>query len=70
MIMGETLALGFLPTVQLKFAELLVKECTDVIDSNTPCFDLNESRDPWNQGYEQAMMDCIHHLKEHFGIEE
>jgi len=49
-----------------KFAELIVKECGQVLVDNTPVVDLIED---WDKGYDRAMNDSIHHIYEHFGIE-
>ena len=50
-----------------KFAELIVRECGQVLVDNTPVVDLVEE---WDKGYDRAMNDCIHHIYEHFGVEE
>ena len=50
-----------------KFAELIVWECGQVLVDNTPVVDLIED---WDKGYDRAMNDCIHHIYEHFGVEE
>ena len=50
-----------------KFAELIVQECGQVLVDNTPVVDLVED---WDKGYDRAMNDCIHHIYEHFGVEE
>lgn len=55
-------------TVDLqKFAELIVKECGQVLVDNTPVENLVED---WDKGYDRAMNDCIHHIYEHFGVED
>jgi hypothetical protein len=52
-----------------KLAELLVKECVQTIIDNTPA--LNPEVDTvWELGYNRAMKDCVHHITEHFGVEE
>ena len=50
-----------------KFAELIVRECGQVLVDNTPVVDLVED---WDKGYDRAMNDCIHHIYEHFGVDE
>jgi hypothetical protein len=50
-----------------KFAELIVRECGQTLVDNTPVVDLDND---WNKGYDRAMNDCIHHIYEHFGVEE
>lgn len=52
-----------------KFAELIVKECAQTLIDNTPVLDEYESQEDWDRGYGRAMRDCIHHIKEHFGVE-
>ena len=49
------------------FAELIVKECGQVLVDNTPVVDLVED---WDLGYDRAMNDCIHYIYEHFGLEQ
>lgn len=51
-----------------KFAELLIKECTQTLEDNLPMFDCTEWEEDWNKGYYRGMEDCMHHIKEHFGI--
>jgi hypothetical protein len=52
-----------------KFAELIIRECVQTLLDNTPMLDENESLEDWNKGYIRAMLDCEHHIKEHFGVE-
>ena len=52
-----------------KFAELIVRECAQTLIDNTPVLDEYESQEDWDRGYGRAMRDCIHHIKEHFGVE-
>ncbi len=52
-----------------KFAELIVRECVQTLRDNTPVLDENESLEDWNKGYIRAMLDCEHHITEHFGVE-
>lgn len=52
-----------------KFAELIVRECVQTLRDNTPVLDENESLEDWNKGYIRAMLDCEHHITEHFGLE-
>ena len=54
-----------------KFAELIVRECVQTLLDNTPELFTNEAaEEDWDKGYDQAMRDCVHHIKEHFGVEE
>ena len=54
-----------------EFAELLIRECVQTLIDNTPERYTNESaEEDWDKGYDQAMRDCIHYIREHFGVEE
>ena len=54
-----------------KFAELIVQECVQTLIDNTPERYTNESaEEDWDKGYDRAMKDCVHHIQEHFGVEE
>jgi hypothetical protein len=48
------------------FAELIVKECVQTLLDNTP---EQSAEEDWDKGYDRAMRDCVHHIKEHFGVE-
>lgn len=52
-----------------KFAQLIVLECVQTLIDNTPERYTNESaEEDWDKGYDRAMKDCVHHIKEHFGV--
>lgn len=52
-----------------KFAELIVAECVQTLLDNTPDLFTNEvAEEDWDKGYDRAMRDCVHHIKEHFGV--
>ena len=51
-------------TVQEKFAELIVRECADII-GKVP----NGYRDYRNQIEDAMRNDCIQAIQEHFGVE-
>ena len=54
-----------------KFAELIIQECVQTLLDNTPELFTNEAaEEDWDKGYDRAMRDCVHHIKEHFGVEE
>jgi len=54
-----------------KFAELVVGECIQTLVDNTPRASYKWSaEEDWDRGYDQAMRDCVHHIQEHFGVEE
>jgi len=54
-----------------KFAELIVRECVQTLLDNSPELFTNEAaEEDWDKGYDRAMRDCVHHIKEHFGVEE
>ena len=57
---------GWMDLYHQKFAELIVRECGQVLVDNTPI--VNQVED-WDKGYDRAMNDCIHHIYEHFGVE-
>ncbi len=48
-----------------KFAELIVKECIDKIQSNRKIYNPSE----WDQGADWGLNDSINTIKEHFGVE-
>jgi len=53
-----------------KFAELIVQECVQTLLDNSPELFTNEAaEEDWDKGYDRAMRDCVHHIKEHFGVE-
>ena len=54
-----------------RFAELIVRECVQTLIDNTPERYTNEvAEEDWDKGYDRAMRDCVHHIQEHFGVEE
>ena len=54
-----------------RFALLIVRECVQTLIDNTPERYTNESaEEDWDKGYDRAMTDCVHHIKEHFGFKE
>ena len=53
-----------------KFAELIVRECIQTLRDNTPVVDEHDSVEDWDRGYIRGIVDCEHHIKEHFGVEE
>ena len=54
-----------------KFAELIVRDCVQTLIDNTPERYTNEAaEEDWDKGYDRAMKDCVHHIQEHFGVEE
>ena len=48
-----------------KFAELIVKECADIVEGLSPGYD-----DYRNQIEDAFRRDCVEKIKEHFGVEE
>ena len=59
-----------IPSWTEKFAELIVLECVQTLKDNTPVIDEHDSVEDWDRGYDRAMKDCVHHIQEHFGVEE
>lgn len=51
------------------FAELIVRECIQTLRDNTPVIGEHDSVEDWDRGYIRAMVDCEHHIEEHFGFE-
>lgn len=47
------------------FAELIVKECADIVEGLSPGYD-----DYRNQIEDAFRRDCVEKIKEHFGVEE
>ncbi len=52
-----------------KFAELIVRECVQTLRDNTPVLEEDVTPEDWDKGYIRAMVDCEHHIREHFGVE-
>lgn len=54
-----------------RFAKVIVRECVQTLIDNTPELYTNEvAEEDWDKGYDRAMRDCVHHIQEHFGVEE
>ena len=54
-----------------KFAELIVRECLDIVEAQKESLCDNENT--WcdqDYGYEQAVNDSVDMVKKHFGVEE
>jgi len=52
-----------------RFAELIVQECIQTLLDNTSSEYTNEvAEEDWDRGYDRAMKDCVHHIKEHFEV--
>ena len=52
-----------------RFAKLIIQECVQTLRDNTPVVDEHDSVEEWDRGYIRAMVDCEHHIEEHFGVE-
>jgi hypothetical protein len=51
------------------FAQAIIRECVQTLLDNTPEQFINEAaEEDWDRGYDQAMKDSVHHIKEHFGV--
>ena len=60
-----------LPAQLNRFAELIVRECVQTLIDNTPARYTNEvAEEDWDKGYDRAITDCVHHIQEHFGVEQ
>jgi hypothetical protein len=55
----------FQGTIAGKFAELIVGECTKVVENLSPGYD-----DYRNQIEDAFRRDCVEQMKQHFGVEE
>ena len=56
---------------EIKFAELLIKECITIVDEQKEC--LHEEQQYWHDrdyGYEMAVNDASKGIKQFFGVEE
>ena len=54
-----------------RFARKIVEECVQTLVVNMPELYTNEvAEEDWDKGYDQAMKDCVHHILDHFEIEE
>ena len=54
-----------------KFAELLIKECINIVEEQKEC--LHEEQQYWHDrdyGYEMAVNDASKGIKQFFGVEE
>ena len=51
---------------QEKFAELIVKECVNVIDDVYNC----AGQGAWYEGYLSGIAECKRKTEEHFGVDE
>lgn len=68
---GDPRIYEFTPEKLEKFAELIVRECIQTLIDNTPERYTNEAaEEDWDKGYDRAMKDCVHHIQEHFGVEQ
>jgi hypothetical protein len=54
-----------------KFAELIVKECSQLIlDKKMGDLGDNPGVKEWEEGYNEAVHDCYYLIRKHFGVEE
>jgi hypothetical protein len=53
-----------------KLCELTVNECIQTIDRTTPPSNSSVITDDWTMGYNQAMIDCVNHIKVHFDLKD
>ena len=68
---GDPQIYEFTPEKLEKFVESIVRECVQTLIDNSPAIYTNEvAEEEWDKGYDRAMTDCVHHIKEHFGVEE
>ena len=60
-----TLTHSQLSILKDKFAELLVRECVNVVENLSPGYD--DYRDQIEDAFR---VDCVEQIKQHFGVEE
>ena len=53
-----------------KFAELIVKECADILMKPEYAMNHPEELGDYNKGWVNGRLIGIEHIKEHFGVEE
>ena len=53
-----------------KFAELIVRECCQLIDDATPVYSLENLQEDYCQGNLDGYRSALLEIKEHFGVEE
>jgi len=53
-----------------KFAELLIRECLDIVDSRNGWINDENQDSQFVYGYETAIRHCSVFIKAHFGVEE
>lgn len=53
-----------------KFAELIVKECVDILMKPEYAMKHPEELSKYNEGWVNGRLLGIEHIKEHFGVEE
>jgi hypothetical protein len=58
-------------TVYEKFAELIVRECAQLIlDKKMGDLGDNPGVKEWEEGYNEAVHDCYYLIRKHFGVKE
>ena len=61
----------FQPVWSEKFAELIVRECAQLIlDKKMGDLGDNPGVKEWEEGYNEAVHDCYYPIRKHFGVEE
>ena len=54
-----------------KFAELIIKECSQLIlDETMGDLGDNPGVKEWEEGYNEAVHDCYYRIRHEFGVEE
>ena len=53
-----------------KFAELIVRECIQVIDDSTPVYSQENLQEDYCQGKLDGYQSALLEIKHHFGVEE
>ena len=65
-----TLSSEQLGRIHEKFAELIVRECIQVIDDATPVYSPEDRQEDYCQGTLNGYHSALLEIKQHFGIEE
>ena len=53
-----------------KFAELIVRECIQVVDDSTPVYSPKDLQEDYCQGKLNGYQSALLEIKHHFGVEE
>ena len=65
-------ALGYdkIKEIQYRTAELIVRECMQIIDDSTPVYSTRDMNEDYCRGTLNGYQSALLEIKEHFGVEE